>query len=379
MGSIEAYESANGRRYRVRYRKPDHAQAAKRGFRTKRDAELYLAAVEVKKASGEFIDRAAGQLTVGTLGDAWLASQAHLKPSSVAVMESAWRIHVKPRWGNSAVSSIRHSDVQTWVSELSHGTTEGRKAKSPALVHRAYGILAAILDIAVRDRRIPSNPARGVGLPRKVSREHRYLTHDELGLLAEASGDHELLILFLGYTGLRWGEATALRIRDVDFDRNRVNVVENAVLVAGEVIVGTPKTHKRRAVPYPPLLTPALRDATHGRHPGGLVFPDRFGTYQTTPTIKVNSWLDRALDSAGLPPMTIHDLRHTTASLAISAGANVKAVQKMLGHASAAMTLDIYADLFDDDLNDVATRLNDAARLSSVSKLCPNRPNDTAP
>ena len=67
--------------------------------------------------------------------------------------------------------------------------------------------------------------------------------------------------------------------------------------------------------------------------------------------------------------MTIHDLRHTAASLAISAGANVKAVQKMLGHASAAMTLDTYADLFDDDLNTVAVRLNEAAVSSNVVRM----------
>ena len=61
------------------------------------------------------------------------------------------------------------------------------------------------------------------------------------------------------------------------------------------------------------------------------------------------------------PRVTVHDLRHTAASLAVSAGANVKAVQRMLGHASAAMTLDVYADLFDDDLDAVATALNDHA------------------
>jgi integrase len=64
--------------------------------------------------------------------------------------------------------------------------------------------------------------------------------------------------------------------------------------------------------------------------------------------------------------VTIHDLRHTAASLAVSAGANIKAVQRMLGHASAAMTLDVYADLFDDDLDEVAEVLDkQAARVSS--------------
>ena len=60
--------------------------------------------------------------------------------------------------------------------------------------------------------------------------------------------------------------------------------------------------------------------------------------------------------------MSVHDLRHSAASLAISAGANVKAVQTMMGHASAAMTLDTYADLFPDDLERVASALDEAAR-----------------
>ena len=93
------------------------------------------------------------------------------------------------------------------------------------------------------------------------------------------------------------------------------------------------------------------------------------GRYLVTPTVREKSWFDKALAAAGLPNMTIHDLRHTAASLSISAGANVKAVQKMLGQASAAMTLDVYADLFDDDLTAVATRLDDAVRASVVVKM----------
>ena len=69
--------------------------------------------------------------------------------------------------------------------------------------------------------------------------------------------------------------------------------------------------------------------------------------------------------------MTLHDLRHTAASLAISAGGNVKAVQRMLGHASAAMTLDTYADLFDDDLDAVASALDQARTASNVAEMLP--------
>jgi integrase len=70
--------------------------------------------------------------------------------------------------------------------------------------------------------------------------------------------------------------------------------------------------------------------------------------------------------------MTLHDLRHTAASLAVASGANVKAVQRMLGHAAAAMTLDVYSDLFDNDLDAVGAALDDAASRAGVPKLCPD-------
>lgn len=371
MATITAYDSAGGKRYRVRYRKPDHTQTDKRGFRTKREAETFLATVESKKADGTYIDPSGARVTIRRLGADWLAGQTHLKPSSTAVVESAWRLHVEPVWGGKSVGEIRFSEVQTWVADLARGSEE-KRAMSATSVLRAHGVLAAILDNAVRDRRIATNPARGVALPRKVGREHRYLTHEELHRLAQASGSHATLIGLLGYTGLRWGEVTGLRARDIDALRRRLTVVQNAVLVKGKVIIGTPKTYKRRSVPFPAFLASSLAEAATGLGADDLVFADERGRPLVTPTTRENSWFDRALVVARLPPMTIHDLRHTAASLAISAGGNVKAVQKMLGHASAAMTLDVYADLFDDDLDAVATRLDQAVMVSSVGKMWAN-------
>jgi integrase len=86
-----------------------------------------------------------------------------------------------------------------------------------------------------------------------------------------------------------------------------------------------------------------------------------FTTWRGKPLRNLNfrrDVFDRAADDAGLHGLTPHELRHTAASLAVSAGANVKAIQKMLGHASAAMTLDVYSGLFDDDLDGVAARLD---------------------
>jgi integrase len=173
-------------------------------------------------------------------------------------------------------------------------------------------------------------------------------------------------VLLLAYTGLRWGEVIALRVRDVDFSRRRLSISENAVEVGPETIVGTPKSHKRRSVPFPLFLREALAQAAAGKQPNDLLFSGRFGEHVNRATRGQRSWFKTALDRAGLEPMTVHDLRHTAASLAVSAGANVKAVQRMLGHASAAMTLDVYADLFDDDLDAVADALDTAARRSVV-------------
>jgi integrase len=91
------------------------------------------------------------------------------------------------------------------------------------------------------------------------------------------------------------------------------------------------------------------------------------------------SWWLTALREAGLERLTPHDLKHTAASLAVSAGANVKALQRMLGHKSASMTLDTYADLFEDDLSNVAERLNERVVADSgitqiVGKMWANGP-----
>ena len=298
------------------------------------------------------------------LGAVWLEHQTHLKPSSLRPLQIAWRVYVEPRWGTVSVGEVRHSDVQAWVSELS-------ALRGPSTVLRVYGVLAGVLDVAVRDRRILSNPARGVNLPRKVRKEHRYLNHQQVHALARASGEHRALVLVLAYTGLRWGEAIGLRVKDLDVARRRISVSVNAVEVGREIQIGTPKTHKRRTVPFPRLLEPALVQQAAGRGQEELLFAGRDGLHMRRIRVSAGSrsWFKTALAEANLEPMTLHDLRHTAASMAISAGANVKAVQRMLGHASAAMTLDIYADLFDDDLNAVSDRLDEAYARSSVGKL----------
>lgn len=376
MATIEKYQTRAGLRYRVRYRKPDHTQTDKRGFRTKRDAELFLASVEVSKARGEFIDARAAKALIGPLGAEWLARQTHLKPSSYRPVESAWRNHVLPAWGHVAVADVRRTAVQQWISEMATGNSAARperKPKGATLVIRAYGVLAAILDDAVSDRRTMSNPARGVALPRKVKKTHVYLSHEQVHALAAAS-KHPALVLVLAYCGLRWGEATGLRVRHLDMLKRRLMIEENAVQVGSIIEVGTPKNHKKRTVPFSRFLSEHLARQCEGKGRDDLVFPGENGNHLRLARVHEDnmSWFAGAVKRSGVPRITPHDLRHTAASLAVSAGANVKAVQKMLGHASAAMTLDVYADLFDGDLDSVSDALDHAVSLASVGKMWAN-------
>lgn len=377
MATIESYETKAGKRYRVRYRKPDRKPTDKRGFKTKRDAEAFAATVEVSKLKGEFIDATAAQATVGALGPGWLGRQTHLKPSALRPIESAWRIHVEPAWGSKKVSEIRQTMVQQWVAELTTGDLEAvppRKPKGATTVIRAFGILAAILDEAVTDRRILTNPARGVKTPTKKKKPHVYLTHDQVHSLAEYA-KYPTLILVLAYCGLRWGEATGLRVRDVEPLRRRIHIEQNAVMVGRKIVVGTPKGHEARTVPYPRFLVDPITAACAGKHIDDLVFPGEDGNYMRPARGDETSysWFAQAVRAAGVPRISPHDLRHTTASFAVSAGANVKAVQRMLGHKSAAMTLDVYADLFDEDLNAVSDRLDELVAVSVVGKKWANR------
>lgn len=367
MGSVHSYETKAGKRlYRIVYRRPDHKQTQERGFTRRRDAELRLAEVEVGKAKGDYVNPADAREDVSSIAAGWLrARQQVMKPSSYQALRGSWETHVEPRWGERQVGGLKHSEVQDWVAELA-------QVRAATTVLRAHGVLAAVLDVAVRDRRVSRNVARGVALPRKVSKSKPYLTHHQVQVLADCSA-HPVLVQFLAYTGLRWGEATGLRVKHVDALRRRVNVEENAVLVGAVIHVGTPKTHEHRSVPYPEFLALSIARLCEGKRREDLLFGD--GLVHMRLPNSVAGWfagaVARARELEEMPRVTPHDLRHTAASLAISAGANVKAVQRMLGHASASMTLDTYADLFDDDLDGVAIALDQARHAAVVAEVLP--------
>jgi integrase len=351
MALIRPYQTSNGApRYAVRYRKPDHKMTWKRGFATKREAQVFAEQVEVDKRRGEYVAPKLGRVTVAGLATNWLArKQKASAPSHYRTLETAWRVHVPPRWGAVAVADVDLLSVEDWITDMSD--------KSATVVLRAYGVLSGILADAVKGKRLPANPAKGVeNLPRKTGKRHVYLSADDVARLADKSGEHRALVLVLAYCGLRWGEAVALRVRDVEFLRRRLSVHENAVQIGTRHEVGPTKGREARSVPVPTFVLDEVSRLCADKAPVDLLFGDG-GRYLVRPKSS-NGWFTRAVRAAGVQTITPHDLRHSCASLAVSAGVNVLALARMLGHKDPSVTLRVYADLFDTDLDAVAVALH---------------------
>jgi integrase len=246
--------------------------------------------------------------------------------------------------------------VQQWVSGMSG---------APGTVRKNAGVLSSILDHAVSMRRLAANPCKGVILPRQVKKQRRYLTDVEVKALADAAGVHGFEVLVLAYCGLRFGEFAALKVGDVDLGRRRLMVQASVTEVSGAMEWSDAKTHRRRNVPFPSFLDEGMAARVEGRGRDEILFAGRGGN----PIREGNArrdWFNRAVEKSGIGYLTPHELRHTAASLAVRSGASVLAVQRMLGHKSAAMTLDTYADLFDDDLDAVMDRVA-AARAEAIA------------
>lgn len=357
MAHIEDRGSGGRLRWRVRWRDPAGRHRSK-SFERKADADRYLHSLSVDLDQGTWRDPRRAEIIIADYAERWYSTRlARWKPSTAASQRNLLDSRVLPRWGRYPIGAIEYAEAAEWVADLA------RSGLSASRVRHCAGVLAAILDHAVRDRRLVSNPVRGIDLPRLPIRpRHVYLTHEQVAALAGAIGRHRPLILLLAYCGLRWSEAVALRPRDIDPARRRITIDRALVDVGGEIVEGAPKTWHHRSVPIPGIVLDEIRPLLE-REPDEPLFRARRGSVLRASNFRARAW-SPALEAAGLPPMRIHELRHTAASLAVSSGANVLAVARMLGHRDPSVTLGIYADLFDSDLDDVAARLDSAARAA---------------
>lgn len=337
-------------RWRARYRDEDGKEHAKH-FKRKVDAKQWLDEIGASQRMGTYVHPSAAKTKLEELVPAWLAAHSDWTPSTRARNESIVQRHILPRWGKRRLCDIRHETIQEWGASIT---------LSGGSVRKIVGVLSGILDYAVRAKRLAVNPAGGVVLPRQSIKPRQYLRAGEVERLAAAAGSYGDVVLTLAYTGLRWGEMAAVRVSRVDQGRRRLLIEESVTDVNGVATWGSPKDRERRSVPYPPFLDDALAERLAGKGPEDLVFTAARGGVLSYRNAR-RDWFDKAVEVAGVGPLTPHELRHTAASLAVQAGASVLAVQRMLGHDKPSTTLDVYADLFDEDLDEVSRRL-DAVR-----------------
>jgi integrase len=343
-------------RYRVRYRDPAGRHRS-RTFRRRRDAEDFARRVEIAMADGAWRDPTAARRPLGELAEAYFSGAYDLRPATRALYEGAYRKHVAPALAEVPVGRIRSEDVRKWIEGLL------REGVGPRTVQVARQVLGRILERAVEDALIRENPVRVVRPPAAEPKDARVPTTAEVEAVAEAIDPrYRALVLLAAYAGLRLGECAGLQRRDLRLPERRVDVRRQVTEVRGVLEVGPLKTmSSRRTVPVPQFLADELAShlATYSAAgseawvftaPGGG--PLRRAAFR-------NRYFDPAIKAAGVQPFTFHALRDHAATAAIGAGADVKVVQRMLGHVDAAITLNRYAAYMPDAAEAVAQRLHE--------------------
>ena len=345
-----------GSRYVVRFRGPDGRQR-QRSARTLEEARKLKAALVGDVARGEY--RELSRVALVDYAEAWAATYTGrtgrgVRPATLADYRRDLERWALPFFGPRRLSEIEPQDVKRFAAHLRDA------GLSPARVRNVMAPLRAMLATAVEEGLIRHNPAASLRLPTRNSSDAldhdsepvRALTPEELSrLLGETPDDWRIFIRFLACTGLRIGEAIALRWGDVDLERGRVRV-RRRIYRGG---VDAPKSaFGRREIPISRSLSEELaaqRSEAAFAADADAVWATRVGTPHK-PENLFRRVLKPAAERAGVGWAGFHTLRHTCASMLFRQGASAKQVQVVLGHHSPAFTLATYVHLLPDDLPD---------------------------
>lgn len=354
------------RRWQAFYTGPDcQLHYAPVTFETAEDAEAWLAEERRRVASGTWTSpvaragnareeaRRRQENVFASYATSWLDSRHHLRPSTRSSYQTAIQRHLNPTFGDTPMDAITAEMVRHWFASYGDRTPTARA--------HAYQVLSSIMADAEGDEVISRTPCRiKAGRRTKVMREPEVLTLPELIELSEhMPRRHRALTLLCGLAGLRFGEAVALRRRDVDLEGASLTVVRTYTRVDGKKTTGDPKTREsRRTVALPLLVVNMLRDhfeeqGIRGRD--ALVFPGQDGDLLSPTALygrggrvevrggrrytKSAYGFYAAREAIGKPTLHWHDLRRTAATLGAQSGATVREMQARLGHATPAMAL----------------------------------------
>ena len=191
-------------RWRVRWYGPDGRPKA-RTFAKLPQAEAEKTAITARLDKGSYRDPASGKAAVRVVADEWFASKRKIGRTTKRDYRDLLDNYVIPKWGDWQVAAVQWEDVNAWVTELETKPGKAGRTLGAARIIKAYRVLSMVMKHAVFSKRISVSPCHDHELPRPDDEdEHVYLTYDQLERLALAAGEYRLLILTLGYCGIRW-------------------------------------------------------------------------------------------------------------------------------------------------------------------------------
>ena len=348
---------------------------------TKRDAEKALAEAIHLRDTG--LDVLPSKMTVGSYLLRWIRDYAatNVAASTFVRYESIVRKHLLPELGMVPLEDLRPAHIQAAYAHFlgGHGTADSERPLSVRTVLQHHRVLREALRHAVQWQLLSRNPADAVVPPRPEISELEILDTDAAQILLRSLAGTELypLVFIALATAARQGELLGLKWSDLDLSTGVMRISRTLQRLAGRgVYIGQPKTHRsRRPIALSQSTIEVLRrhrqDQVATRLLEGaqyvdqdFVFATRLGQPLTADHVRRR--FAKALSSIGLAKLRFHDLRHTSATMMLSAGVNPKIVSERLGHATVSITLDIYSHVLPDMQRAAAETLDGFLNTSNI-------------
>lgn len=311
--------------------------------KTQKEVSKKLTEITRSLDTGTYAD--AENMTLQTWLGIWLETyvKGKIKHSSYCAYEKDCRVHIVPFLGRVKLRALRSPMVQDFYNYLIDN-----KGLSPKTVKNIHGVLHQALGKARKVGYIYTNYTEDCDMVKATRKEIKPLSTEEVKRFLEAVSEHKYrdIFLFTLFTGVRQGEALGLTWDCIDFDNGTVVINKQLQLKRGSggVYELTPTKSSTTRTLYPPQLVMGILrnlwspDVKYNEW--NLVFVNEQGGHLGASAILKS--FKRLVKRIGIPDARFHDLRHTFAVISLQEGDNIKTVQRALGHATVAFTLDVY-------------------------------------
>ncbi len=344
---VELEPDANGKR----------RQKSRGGFKTRKEAERAFAELRDEVRRGVFVEPS--KLTLNRyLDEEWFpAIRASVRPTTWRHYRGQFDAHIRPAFGRTLLVNVTPAKLNAFYAQLLTTGRSGRPGTlSPTTVRHAHTMLHKALSDAVRWGHLARNPVSLAEPPKARPPVMKVWDATQLRAFVDHTSDHRLAAawLLLVTTGMRRGEVLGLTWQHLDLKHARLAVVQTLTVVDyHDVRFSEPKTAKgRRSVALDHRTVAALKGHRKAQlrerlswgeawTDTGLAFSREDGT--AIHPERLTSWFEQLSRDAGLPKIRLHDLRHSYATAALTAGVAAKVVSERLGHASVGITLDTYS------------------------------------